>query len=112
MTSWILGLMAFLLLLPACTCAVSKLRQPETGLVDNRLRPCPSTPNCVCSEFTDQASFFPPVSFTQDPAAAWTKAAAVIQGMGGKIITDDDGYLHATFTSFRILSPYQLYMTV
>lgn len=110
MTSWTLGLMAFLILLPACTCAVSKLQQPETGLVGNRLRPCPSTPNCVCSEFTDQASFVAPVSFTQDPAAAWTKAAAVIQEMGGKILTDDDGYLHATFTSriFRFIDDLEL----
>jgi uncharacterized protein (DUF1499 family) len=110
MTNWIIGLMAFLILVPACTSAVSKLRQAETGLVGNRLRPCPATPNCVCTEFTDQASFAPPASFTHDPAAAWTKAAAVVQAMGGKIITDDGGYLHATFTSriFRFVDDLEL----
>lgn len=110
MTSWILGLAVLLILLPACTSAVSKLRQPETGLVGNRLRPCPSTPNCVCSEFADQASFVAPVSFTQAPAAAWTKAAAVVQEMGGTIITDDGEYLHATFTSrvFRFVDDLEL----
>lgn len=112
MTSWILGIMALLLLLTACTSAVSKQQPSGTGLDHKRLRPCPSSPNCVCSEFTGRASFIAPVSFTESPESAWSKATATVQEMGGTMLTVDSDYLHAVFTSriFRFKDDLELRM--
>lgn len=106
----ITSIIALLILLPACTSAVSTMQQPGTGLIDNSLQPCPSSPNCVCSEFTDKSSFVTPISFTGDTESAWAKAITTIQNMGGKIITEESDYLHAAFTSriFRFVDDLEL----
>ena len=57
------------LALGAGTACISR-RPVEVGLIDGRLRPCPSTPNCVCSEPTHTASI-PALNFAGDPSLAF-----------------------------------------
>lgn len=64
------------------------------GLIDGRLAPLPSKPNCVSSEDgtdTDKKV---------EPLAA-DKAAIIeaIQATGGKVVMDGDDYISATYTS-------------
>ena len=39
-------------------------KQPELGLHYGQLRPCPVTPNCVCSEHQVESAFVEPLSYT------------------------------------------------
>ncbi len=65
------------------------------GLVENRLAPCPSSPNCVCSEVdTPEEKKVSPL-----PLSSWDGLPAVISDMGGVIVTNEPAYIAATFTS-------------
>ncbi|MGH9676759.1 MAG: DUF1499 domain-containing protein [Candidatus Acidiferrum sp.] len=79
--------------------ATSK-RPDNLGLVDGHLAPCPSSPNCVCSQNADADHQIAPIQVgdEKDPMA---RLASVIGGMSGaKVITTKANYLHAEFTSF------------
>jgi uncharacterized protein (DUF1499 family) len=45
-------------------------QRPSLGLEAGRLRPCPASPNCVCSQDADAAHAIEPLPFTGDSAAA------------------------------------------
>lgn len=71
----------------------------KPGLVDGKLRPCPATPNCVCSEGSSGGERIEPLVLGSiAPKAAWARLEKVIGEMGGQIRHDQDGYLWATFT--------------
>jgi len=73
----------------------SQQQQPGLGLLKGQLRPCPTSPNCVCSEsHTDTAHAITPL-----PGNDWPRLIATVSQLGGHIITDNGDYLHATFTS-------------
>ncbi len=75
-----------------------KSRNPgEIGLAAGKLRPCPGTPNCVCSEDPDRRWQVPPINFRGDAAAAWSAAKKAVAGLGGRLEKESDGYLWATF---------------
>ncbi len=65
------------------------------GLVEGRLAPCPSSPNCVSSEadVPDDKKVDPL------PVDAWAQLPAAITDMGGVVTRQDDTYLAAEFTS-------------
>jgi uncharacterized protein (DUF1499 family) len=85
---------------------------PDAKLVDGRLRPCPGTPNCVCSEDGDPAAQIAPLAFEGAPERAWRRLTESIRALGGTIVADRDGYLRATFTSrvFRFVDDVELRM--
>ena len=65
------------------------------GLVDGRLAPCPSSPNCVSSEEgTD-----PEKSVEAMPAEAWEQLPELIATMGGTVTEASEAYLAAEFKS-------------
>lgn len=65
------------------------------GLVDSRLAPCPSAPNCVSSETgTEGEKRVEPF-----PVDVWAKLPAAITGMGGQVTAQADSYIAAEFTS-------------
>ena len=71
----------------------------KPGLADGKLRPCPGTPNCVCSENPGGQGWIEPIAF--DPLTAddaWAKLKKVIDDMGGVVQSEEKGYLWATFT--------------
>lgn len=76
------------------------------GVHDNKLTPCPNTPNCVCSEFPEQAEhFIEPIALGKINAAqALPVLKRLIVDIGGTVKESgnpelDSVYLAATFTS-------------
>ena len=88
-----------LLVLGLGTCTACASRQPvDLGLVDGRLRPCPSSPNCVCSE-EDEASIAP-LAFQGDPDEAFASLVAHVEDLPRtELVEVGDGYAHAVFQS-------------
>jgi len=82
------------------------------GLADGRLRPCPGTPNCVCSEFAADAEHYiePLVYPAGDAGQVLPRLKAIVLEMGGSIQAEQPGYLAATFTSsiFRFVDDLEL----
>jgi uncharacterized protein (DUF1499 family) len=70
---------------------------PQLGVQDGaRLRPCPDSPNCVCSQAEDAAHRVEPLAFTGPPEQAWQRLRAVLAGMTGVTVTEaTDTYLRA-----------------
>ena len=65
------------------------------GLSGSALTPCPSSPNCVCSE---QGT---PDSHAVDPlpASSWATLPEAVEAAGGVIVERRDDYLAAAFKS-------------
>ena len=70
------------------------------GLFEGHLSKCPDKPNCVCSEFSEDASHhIEPIAVPDAAAGTFTLLKTVILDMGGVIHTDREDYLAATFSS-------------
>lgn len=69
----------------------------KPGLLNGKLRPCPGTPNCLCSETSNEAERVPPLAFQGDPLSAWKALEEVIAEMGGTVESRDDDYIWSTF---------------
>ena len=69
------------------------------GLVAGRLAPCPTSPNCVCSEDKqDSAHYIEPLSWNgHEPSMPLIKT--VIEKAGGRVQRESNDYLAATFSS-------------
>jgi uncharacterized protein (DUF1499 family) len=76
-------------------------RKPDNlGVTDGKLAPCPSSPNCVCTQATDAGHRIEPLSYTSGPAEAKTRLKTILSEMPRvQIVTETDNYLHAEFTS-------------
>jgi len=76
-------------------------RTPENlGAVNGRLADCPATPNCVCTQCSDSEHHMEPLHFTGSPEEAMERLKTVIGVMPrSKIVTADQRYIHAEFTS-------------
>ncbi|GBC59839.1 hypothetical protein DENIS_0780 [Desulfonema ishimotonii] len=70
-------------------------KPPENlGVVRGKLSPCPESPNCVSSRSTDETHQIAPLKATlEDVRQALLKMKRV------RIITENDTYIHAEFTS-------------
>ena len=86
--------------------SVSSRKQPDLGLLNGQLRVCPATPNCVSSEWQDTGAYVDPlmVSTAVDDGwiSLWKDATKTIVESGGNIVTEGDGYLHATFETMLL----------
>ena len=61
------------------------------GLHGGRLQPCPSSPNCVCSQDHDKQHAIAPFAYTGPRRAAMSRLAKAIRGMdGARIIEQTD----------------------
>ena len=68
------------------------------GLVDGRLRPCPGSPNCVCSEEPGRASAIEPLAFPGDPDAAFRSLIEFLSAEPRAALIRVDGeYAHFVF---------------
>ena len=96
MLAVLLGLFVVML---AVRSAMAK-RPADLGLVEGRLRPCPASPNCVCSQDADEAHKIEPLVFAGPPEEAMAKLKAAIEKMSrARVVTAEGNYLHAEFTS-------------
>jgi uncharacterized protein (DUF1499 family) len=81
--------------------AAMSCKSPEVGLVDGRLRACPSSPNCVSSQDPDEDHRIEPLHFEGSAAAARARLLEVVKSMPRtRIVTDEEDYVHAEFRSF------------
>jgi uncharacterized protein (DUF1499 family) len=63
------------------------------GMTDGKLPPCPRRPNCLSSEDDAGSARIEPLAFTGTPAAAWECVKLAIQGIGGAIEFESEGYI-------------------
>ncbi|MFX0198762.1 MAG: DUF1499 domain-containing protein [Candidatus Hodarchaeota archaeon] len=110
---WLLGI-ALIFCLFLVVLSFFSRNQHIIGTVNGRLRPCPETPNCVCSEDEGRSTFVEPFAFKEAPEIAWERLKGVIPQIGGKIQKERDGYLWATFTTkiFRFVDDVEIRMDV
>lgn len=109
MIYWLLGFV-FIVCLLFVALSIHSRNRPDLGMIEGRLRPCPNTPNCVCSEDKGRSSFIEPLLFKDDPKRSWERIKSVIRDMGGNIELEKDGYLRVTFTTtiFRFMDDLEL----
>jgi uncharacterized protein (DUF1499 family) len=84
----------------------------DLGVKEGRLAACPSSPNCTCSQDTDEHAI-EPFAFTGEPADAWAKLKRVLaEHPRTRIVSESDDYLHAECTSllFRFVDDVEFLM--
>ncbi len=71
------------------------------GILNGSLSKCSNKPNCVCSEYIEDAKhYIMPINHPNGHADIdMTMVSATIQGMNGMIQSEQKGYIAATFTS-------------
>jgi uncharacterized protein (DUF1499 family) len=90
----------------------SAYRPLNLGITDGKLSPCPDSPNCVSSQSSDKRHFIEPLRYEGTEQEAMQRLIDVIQGMKRcRIITIEDRYIHAEFTSafFRFVDDVEFY---
>ncbi len=70
------------------------------GLASGTLTLCPDKPNCVCSEFTDDAThYIAPLDYSgTSPEKAWGDILQIIKESGGEVSAASGEYISATFS--------------
>lgn len=106
----IAGIFLALGLIAISMAVMSQTTPKDLGILNGKLRPCPDSPNCVCSESTpvdDQQHFIDPLPASEE---SWQKLKFNIIHHGGTIQTDTGEYVHATFTTtiFRYVDDVEL----
>lgn len=74
----------------------------KVGLVGGTLRPCPSSPNCVCSTAGDDdpVHAVDPLPLDLEPERAVPELRRIVESFPRtRIVDTGERYLHATFTS-------------
>ncbi len=75
-------------------------RPSDLGVNNGRLKPCPASPNCVCSYDQDATHAIAPLTYQSSPTEAMAALKQVIQSIERtEIITESADYLYAEFTS-------------
>ena len=75
-------------------------RPHNLGLKNNLLLPCPKSPNCVLSQASDPKHQIQPIHYSTSAETAKERLNQVILSMDGtRIITQDEVYWHAEFTT-------------
>jgi uncharacterized protein (DUF1499 family) len=85
----------------ALTTSCSGGRPPRSpGVADDRLAPCPGSPNCVSSEALAVEQRVEPLNYDGDAARARARLAEVLKGMvRARTVRSTDLYLRAEFRS-------------
>ena len=69
-------------------------RPDNLGAQDGLLVPCPRSPNCVSSQATDERHRIAPLTFADEPQAAWARLRTVLTGRAdAALIEEQPGYL-------------------
>ena len=69
------------------------------GLNDNRLAPCPSSPNCVCSYDKDEGHTIAPIPLKGSTEDTKSALLAALETMGATVVSDQGEYIRSEFTS-------------
>ncbi|MFT5092738.1 MAG: hypothetical protein ACI8P0_001767 [Planctomycetaceae bacterium] len=83
---------------------MSDMSNPDdAGLTNGKLRPCPDSPNCVCSEYPGNAHSIEPLIFSDDADAAWARLIGILLDQPRTtIVSQTDDYIEARIRT-RIL---------
>ncbi|MEW6335447.1 MAG: DUF1499 domain-containing protein [Thermodesulfobacteriota bacterium] len=82
------------------TVGCSGNRHSQVGMTGGRLSACPDSPNCVSSQSTDPRHAIDPLRYEGTAQRARTLLIEVVSAMKRtRIVTAEDGYIHAEFTS-------------
>ena len=66
----------------------------ENRLPDGKLRPCPDSPNCVCSEHESREHWIEPLSFSGEANAAWQRLTDILRNFPRtKIVAETADYI-------------------
>jgi len=112
----IYAIVALILILPVLLLAVlsALATRPENlGVMDGRLAPCPSSPNCVSTQAADAAHHIEPIAFDDAPDRAVERLKNLIGADPRlKVITASGDYLHAEATSpiFRFVDDVEFFV--
>lgn len=79
--------------------ALSSRARPPSGLVGGRLRPCPETANCVCSQDTDEEHAIAPLAVRGDPDEAFALLVGRLQARH-ELLLLEDAYAHFEVSSW------------
>jgi uncharacterized protein (DUF1499 family) len=91
--------LALLVLLSAC----SGTPPTDIGARDGHLRDCPSSPNCVSSQASNEEHKTAPLPLTGDLANSRQRLLALLTSQPRvRVVSEENNYIHAEFTS-RIL---------
>ena len=94
---WMLASVLVVSLFSGC----SGTRPSNLGVKDNRLSPCPSSPNCVSSQSDDGKHKIDPIHFTSTPAEAIERLKKVVRGMKRTtVVRETPDYIHVEFRTF------------
>lgn len=100
--NWLFVVPLLFVLLLAVT-VVRSWRRPPLGPVEGRLRNCPASPNCVCSQQhppDDTEHAIAPLAVTGDADAAWTRLTEMLRRRPqAQIVTETADYLHVEFAT-------------
>lgn len=89
-------MLALTFILTAC----SANQTTKTGGTDDRLSPCPRSPNCVSSLSEDESHYAAPLTYKATREEAREKLISVINSMKrSEMVTAEMNYIHATFKS-------------
>jgi uncharacterized protein (DUF1499 family) len=83
-----------------------------TGLENNHLAPCPSSPNCVVSQDGDEEHNIEPIAYQGDRTTAKETLLKVLSVVPRtKVIEDAGNYIHAESTSriFKFVDDVEFY---
>jgi len=71
------------------------------GLLAGSLARCPEKPNCVCSEFDEDAEhYIAPLDSSGFPTEeAWNEIPLIVEELGGEVVLANGEYIAATFSS-------------
>jgi uncharacterized protein (DUF1499 family) len=89
-------MLALIFILTAC----SANETIKTNSTNDRLSPCPTSPNCVSSLSEDKSHYVEPLKYNGTPEEAREKLISVINSMKrSEIVTAEMNFIHATFKS-------------
>jgi len=92
--------------------SVSACGSSNIGMQNSRLKPCPDSPNCVSSFETSPSHSVAPLGYKGSKADAYQKLLFILQtAKRVKIVTSEENYIHAEFTSriFRFVDDVEFY---
>ncbi len=96
-----------LLILTGCT-----VTEPDLGIHNGELLPCPKTPNCVSSQAVDKEHYIQPIHFNGTEQKVKQRLIKILEtDKQAQILKVQDNYIRATFTSrlFRFVDDVEFY---
>jgi len=86
---------------------------PNLGVHNGRLAPCPNSPNCISSQSDDESHFVEPIPCEGSIEQINAKLVGVLNSMKRvRLIANDPSYVRSAFTSpiFRFVDDVEFYI--